>query len=320
MIDGIVRKPNELSQLFRIALMLILIVALGAMIVACDDDGEDDKNEKPGIVVTLLPQAEFVEKIGGDKVEVTVMVPPGANVHTYEPTPGQMATLAKAELYAKVGSGVEFELAWMDNLVDQNKDMLVVDCSRGITLIEMSASHEHEDEEGEHEDESNHHQEGMDPHIWMSPKNAMMMVENICDGLVQVDPTNKSYYESNRDAYLEELSQLDRDIKDGLASITKRVFMVYHPAFGYFAHEYELKMLPIEEEGKEPTAKGLTLLIDEAKEHNIKVIFAEPQFDPKSADVIADEINGTVILIDPLSNDYTVNMRSILSEMVKAME
>ena len=320
MIDGIVRKPNELSQLFRIALMLILIVALGAMIVACDDDGEDDKNEKPGIVVTLLPQAEFVEKIGGDKVEVTVMVPPGANVHTYEPTPGQMATLAKEELYAKVGSGVEFELAWMDNLVDQNKDMLVVDCSRGITLIEMSASHEHEDEEGEHEDESNHHQEGMDPHIWMSPKNAMMMVENICDGLVQVDPTNKSYYESNRDAYLEELSQLDRDIKDGLASITKRVFMVYHPAFGYFAHEYELKMLPIEEEGKEPTAKGLTLLIDEAKEHNIKVIFAEPQFDPKSADVIADEINGTVILIDPLSNDYTVNMRSILSEMVKAME
>jgi len=311
--NRMVKRTIEFGQWFRIVFMLILIVPLGAMIVACDDDGEDDKNEKPGIVVTLLPQAEFVEKIGGDKVEVTVMVPPGANVHTYEPTPGQMATLAKAELYAKVGSGVEFELAWMDNLVDQNKDMLVVDCSQGITLIEMSTSHEHEDE-------VDHNQEGMDPHIWMSPRNAMMMVENICDGLVQVDLTNKSYYESNRDAYLEELSQLDRDIKDGLASITNRVFMVYHPAFGYFAHEYELKMLPIEEEGKEPTAKGLTFLIDEAKENDIKVIFAEPQFDPKSAEVIADEINGTVILINPLSKDYTVNILSILSEMVKAME
>ncbi|NQT73415.1 MAG: zinc ABC transporter substrate-binding protein [Chloroflexi bacterium] len=309
----VIKRIIEFSQWFRIALMLVLIVALGAMVVACDDDGEDKQNKKPGIVVTLLPQAEFTEKIGGDKVEVTVMVPPGANVHTYEPTPSQMIALAKAELYAKVGSGIEFELAWMDKLVDQNKDMLVVDCSKEITLIEMSAPHEHEDE-------GDHNQEGMDPHIWMSPRNAMMMVENICDGLVQVDPTNKSYYESNRDAYLEELSQLDRDIKDGLASITNRVFMVYHPAFGYFAHEYELKMLPIEEEGKEPTAKGLTLLINEAKEHNIKVIFAEPQFDPKSADVIADEINGTVILIDPLSKDYTVNMRSILSEMVKAME
>lgn len=318
--NRMIKRTIVFSQWFRIALMLVLVVALGAMVVACDDDGEDKQNKKPGIVVTLLPQAEFAEKIGGDKVEVTVMVPPGANVHTYEPTPSQMIALAKAELYAKVGSGIEFELAWMDKLVDQNKDMLVVDCSMGITLIEMSASHEHEDEEGEHEDESDHHQEGMDPHIWMSPRNAMMMVENICDGLVQIDPTNKSYYESNRDAYLEELSQLDRDIKDGLTSITNRVFMVYHPAFGYFAHEYDLTMLPIEEEGKEPTAKGLTLLIDEAKEHDIKVIFAEPQFDPKSANVIADEIDGTVVLVDPLSKDYIVNIRSILNEMIKAME
>lgn len=318
--NRMIKRTIIFSQWFRIALMLVLVVALGAMVVACDDDGEDKQNKKPGIVVTLLPQAEFTEKIGGDKVEVTVMVPPGANVHTYEPTPSQMTALAKAELYAKVGSGIEFELAWMDKLVGRNKDMLVVDCSRGITLIEMSASHEHEDEEGEHEDESDHHHEGMDPHIWMSPRNAMMMVENICDGLVQVDPTNKSYYESNRDAYLEELSQLDRDIKDSLVNVTNRVFMVYHPAFGYFAHEYDLTMLPIEEEGKEPTAKGLVLLIDESKEHDIKVIFAEPQFDPKSAEVIADEINGTVVLVDPLSKDYIVNIRSILNEMVKAME
>ncbi len=298
----------------QISLVLILIVLMGIIVVACGSDGEGEENGKVGVVVTLLPQAEFMERIGGERIAVTVMVPSGANPHTYEPTPSQMTAVAKAEMYAKVGSSVEFELAWMDKLIDQNKDMVVVDCSEGITFTQMTEPHEHE---GEVNDA---HEEEIDPHIWMSPKNSMVMVKNICDGLVEVDPANKAYYEANRDAYLQELAQLDRDIEEGLASVTNRVFMVYHPAFGYFAHEYDLTMLPIEEEGKEPTAKGLANLIDEAREHDIKVIFAEPQFDPKSADVIADEIGGTVIPIDPLSKDYTDNIRLILSEMIKAME
>ncbi len=298
----------------QISLVLILIVLMGIIVVACGSDGEGEKNGKVGVVVTLLPQAEFMERIGGEKIAVTVMVPSGASPHTYEPTPSQMTAVAEAEMYAKVGSSVEFELVWMDKLVDQNKNMLVVDCSQGITLMEMTEPHEHGGEA--HDD----HEEEIDPHIWMSPKNSMGMVKNICDGLVEVDPVNTAYYEANRDTYLKELVQLDQDIEEGLADVTNRVFMVYHPAFGYFAHEYELTMLPIEEEGKEPTAKGLVNLIDEAKEHDIKVIFAEPQFDPKSADVIADEIGGTVILIDSLAKEYTDNIRFILSEMVKAME
>ncbi len=271
--------------------------------ISCDRKKEADG--EIGIVVTILPQAEFVEKVGGDKVNVTVMVPAGASPHTYEPIPSQMTALSQAQMYAKVGSDVEFELVWMDNLIEQNKDILVVDCSSGITLKEITASNE----DGE---------EGIDPHIWMSPVNAITMVQNICDGLVLVDPDNKAYYEENRDAYLAELMQLDQDIRDGLSGVAKRSFMVYHPAFGYFAEEYDLTMIPIEEEGKEPTGEGIKYVIDYANEHNIKVIFASPQFNQESAQTIANEIGGEVISIDPLAMNYIDNMRTLLDELEHA--
>ena len=286
--------------------VLVLITCLMAMAVACPQQTE--ANNQLGVVVTILPQAEFVESIGGDKVDITVMVPPGASPHTYEPAPSQMAALSRARLYAKVGSGVEFELTWMDKLIAQNKDMLVVDCSKGIELQQMAAGDEDEPAGG------------MDPHIWMSPQNAQIMVRNIADGLIQIDPDNSAYYEQNRDAYLQKLAQLDQDIRDGLAGVKNRVFMVYHPAFGYFASCYDLTMLPIEAEGKEPTPAGLQHLVKQAKEHNIRVVFAEPQFNPQSAKVIADAIDGRVVLINPLARDYTENLQILMAELVQAME
>jgi len=281
----------------------MIVAAIGGW--ACAGDSPD--TDRTGVIVTVLPQAEFAEAIGGDKVELTVMVPPGADPHTYELTPGQMKKVARAELYAKVGSGVEFELAWLDKIIAQNKGMRIIDCSQGISLIEQVGEDEHEDEGG------------MDPHIWMSPRNAKIMIENICEGLTEIDPANTAYYESNRDAYLRELTDLDESISEGLSGVTNRVFMVYHPAFGYFAEAYDLTMLPIEEEGKEPTAAGLAHLIDQAREHGIKVIFAEPQFNPQSARVIADEIGGKVILIDPLARDYISNTQSLADELIEAM-
>jgi zinc transport system substrate-binding protein len=283
-----------------ILITLVLIACLMAAAVACPQPTE--ANTQLGVVVTILPQAEFVENIGGDKVDVTVMVPPGASPHTYEPTPSQMTALSQAGLYAKVGSGVEFELTWMDKLIAQNEKMLVVNCSQGVPLQETVTGG------------------AMDPHIWMSPQNVQIMVRNIADGLIQVDPDNGTYYEQNRDAYLEKLAQLDQDIRDGLSGVKNRVFMVYHPAFGYFASCYNLTMLPIEAEGKEPTPAGLQHLIEQAEEHDIRVVFAEPQFNPQSAKVIADAIDGRVVLINPLARDYIVNMRTLTAEMVQAME
>ena len=292
-----------------VSFLLMVAVAL-ATLVGCGE--ETGSGGKMGVVVSIPPLAEFVEKVGGEKVDVTVMVPFGASPHTYEPTPGQMKAVAKAEMYAKVGSGIDFERVWMERLEAANKDMLVVDCSEGIQLVEMAGEHT---DDGEDQDDG-----ALDPHIWMSPQNAKTIVQNISDGLAQVDPENKDYYESNRDVYLEELAKLDQDIREGLSGVKNRRFMVYHPAFGCFAREYDLTMLPIEEEGKEPTAAGVAHLIDQAEEHDIKVIFASPQFSQQSAEVIADEIGGRVVSIDPLAKEYVANMRIVLGELVQAME
>ncbi|MFQ5996224.1 MAG: metal ABC transporter solute-binding protein, Zn/Mn family [Dehalococcoidales bacterium] len=304
-------KRFSVRTLFLTALVLLLVMLSAISVISCAQ--EEETSEKIGVVVTVLPQAEFVENIGGERVEVAVMVPPGANVHIYEPTPSQMTALARAEMYVKVGSGIEFELVWMDKLLAANKDMLVVDCSQGIELQEMTGENKHEEEQ---EGKPKHGR--LDPHVWMSPLNAQIMVRNICDGLIQVDPDSKTYYEQNRDAYLQKLADLDQDIRDGLSGVTNRRFMVYHPAFSYFAKEYELTMLPIEEEGKEPTAAGLAHLIEQAKAHDIKVIFAEPQFNPQSAEVIAEAIGGRVVFINPLARDYTLNMRVLLEELLQA--
>jgi zinc transport system substrate-binding protein len=232
------------------------------------------------------------------------MVPPGADPHTTELTPSKMTEVAEAKMYAKVGSGIEFELSYMDKIEAVNKNMLVVDCSKGIELVTSVDPNE----------------PGMDPHIWVSPLNAKIMVQNICDGLVQVDPANKDYYEQNRDAYLQKLDSLDQEIRSSLANIKNRAFIVLHPSWGYFAKDYDLEQIPIEIGGKEPSAQDITRIIDEAKQRNIKIIFASPQFNPQMAEVIANEIGGKVVLIDPLAKDYIDNLRMVLDEMVQAME
>jgi zinc transport system substrate-binding protein len=299
---------NNLTKSVFTVLAFIFIVLLAAPAISCGENGEAGKGI--GVVVTILPQAEFVEKVGGEKVNITVMVPPGASPHNYDPKPSQMKAVAKAKIYAKVGSGIGFELShYIDDVISLNKGILVVDCSRGITLQEMTAPDEDEEEHG-----------GMDPHIWMSPLNAKIMVQNICDGLVQFDPGNSAYYEGNRDAYLQELTQLDQDIREGLSGVTNRRFMVYHPSFGYFAEKYGLIMISIEEEGKEPTGRGILHLIAQAKEQNVKVIFASPQFNQEIAKQIANGIGGEVISIDPLAKDYITNMRFILDKLIQAME
>ncbi len=309
------KRRSKFTRVISVVLALLLVLVLTASAISCGQKGE--ASEKVGVVVSILPLADFVGNVGGERIEVTVMVPPGASPHTYEPTPSQVAALARAKMYAKVGSGIEFELVWMDKLVAMNEEMLVVDCSRGVQLLEMVREDTREGKEAERESD---HRGVMDPHIWLSPRNAKIMVQNVYDGLVQVDLSNKAYYEQNRDTYLQKLTKLAQDIRDGLSRVTNRKFMVYHPAFGYFAKEYNLTMLPIEAEGKEPTAAGMAHLIEQAKEHNVKVVFASPQFNPQSAEAIAKAIGGRVVFIDSLARDYITNMRMLLHELVQAME
>jgi len=287
----------------NLSLLLILAMIPILLLSACAPSAQPSV-DKIGVIVTVLPQVEFVNAVGGDRVEVTAMVPPGANPHTYEVTPTQMAKLSKAKMYAKVGSPLEFELTWLDKLVAQNHDMLLVDCGQGIGLIESADPDE----------------PGIDAHTWTSPLNVKTMVNNICAGLSQISPADQPYFEKNRDSYLGKLDALDADIRSLLTGIGNRSFIVYHPAWGYFARDYGLKQLGIEREGKEPQAAYMARLIKEARENNIKVIFVSPQFDTRSAEAIAREIGGRVVSIDPEGRDYLDNMRKVAAVLREALQ
>ena len=266
--------------------------------------GYAEAREKIGVAVTIAPLAEFVEQIGGDRVMVTLMVPPGASPHTYEPKPGQLKGLGRSRLYVKVGTGVEFELAWLDKILAVNRALAVCDSGRGIRLIGAPKGH-HDDEA------SHHHHSESDPHIWTSLSNAMVMAGNIRDGLISVDPAFEAQYRKNADAYILKLRSLRNRIADELKNARVRKFMVFHAAFGYFAGDFNLTQIAVEVAGKEPSARDMARLIKKAKAENIKVIFAEPQFNTKSADVIASAIGGQVVLIDPLAGHYLSNMEKM---------
>jgi zinc transport system substrate-binding protein len=294
-------KRFKTNRIISIILLLLLATTL-LMTSACESGTKD--SGRLTVAVTILPQAGFVEAIGGDRVEVVVMVPPGASPHTYEVTPDQMTRLSNAKMYAKVGSPVEFELAWMDKLIAVNRSMLVVDCSKGIDLTESQDPDE----------------PGLDAHIWLSVKNAGLMVKNIFDGLVQVDSANKAYYEKNCADYLDKLNSLDIELAADLSGVTNRSFIVFHPAFGYFARDYNLTQIAVEQEGKEPDADYIVRLIKEAREHDIRVVFVSPQYNTKSAESVAREIGGQVVIIDPLAKDFIENMHAIESAMKQAMQ
>jgi zinc transport system substrate-binding protein len=243
--------------------------------------------DKIGVFVSILPQKEFAERIGGNKVDVSVMVPPGANPHSYEPRPSQLTFLAKARIYIKVGTPIEFELAWFDKLRKMNPSMFIIDMSHNIRL------------------------EGNDPHIWLSPRRAETEAKNIYSGFVEEDPANAGYYRRNLDHFIGRLKTLDSEIKGMFSGKKKKIFMVFHPSFAYFSNDYGLTEVPIENEGKEPTAKELKRLIDTAKADEIRTIFVSPEFSARSAEVIAGQIGAKVRILDPLAENYFENLKTI---------
>lgn len=300
------------NKILPVIILLIVVFSGNACINGVPD--QQNGQEKLIIVTSILPQADFIEHIGGDKVEVIVMIPPGANPATYEPTASQLKAVSSAGMYAKVGSGLLFEEVWLNKIITTNPDMLVVDTSKGVTLMEME-KHHHEDENPRHNDD----EYSMDPHIWLSPVNAQIMVQNICEGLIRIDPANETYYEQNKEQYIRDLEMLDSTINQSLSGSKNRTFMVFHPSWGYFARDYNLTMIAVEIEGKEPSVSDMAHLIKTANENDINVIFVQPQFSTKSAEVIAKEIGGSVIPVDPLAKDYLSNLHEVTNIFAQSL-
>ncbi|NVM57103.1 MAG: zinc ABC transporter substrate-binding protein [Desulfobacterales bacterium] len=272
--------------------------------------------EKIKVFVSILPQAYFVERVGGERVDAYVMVGPGHSPATYEPMPKQMAELSKARLYFRIG--VPFENVWMARVSKENPNMKVIDTRRGIELFAAKPSHHAKSEQ---------HMEGhgetrglQNPHIWTSLRLVKIQAQNIRDALIEEDPNHRDYYQSNLEAFHDDLDKLDAEITEILKSLNARKFMVFHPAWGYFARDYGLEEIPVEMEGKEPSAKTLACLIECAIGHGIRVVFVQQQFSKKSAEVVARTIGGRVIKIDPLAKDYLNNMRKIAETFGRVMQ
>ena len=281
--------------------------------------------EKIPVFVSIVPQKYFVEQIGKDMVDVQAMVLPGASPATYEPKPQQMVALSKAKIYFAIG--VPFENTWLAKIIATNANMNVVHTEHGIQKLEMKAHHHHEDEVEEHgheehhdevaKDEDHHEHEGLDPHIWLSPPLVKVQASAILAALQEADPVHKAVYEENFNDFIARVDQLDSDLKKTFTGKKGLQFMVFHPAWGYFADAYGLEQVPIEIEGKDPKPAQLRELIEHARESGIKVIFVQPQFSTKSAKVIASDIEGQVAFANPLAEEWMDNLRQV-AEKFKA--
>jgi zinc transport system substrate-binding protein len=276
---------------------------------------------KVHVVVSIVPEKYFVEKIAGDLADVTVMVKPGASPATYEPKPSQMKAVAKADLYFAIG--VPFEKAWLPRFAAQNPRMKIVDITRGIRKVPM-ASHEHGYRESEIGKRKNiqhsifNIQHSLDPHVWLAPPLVKILARNIARALETQDPSHRDIYEKRLVRFEKELDTLDRKLRAILRPCKGRAMMVFHPSWGYFARTYGLKQIPIEMEGKEPKPKMLQHLIREAKENGVETLFVQPQFSKRSAEVIARSIGATLVEADSLAPDWERNLLESAQKVCEA--
>jgi zinc transport system substrate-binding protein len=261
------------------------------------------------VVVTIPPQAFFVERIGGDRVDVHVLVGPGQSPHSYEPTPKQMTRLAESDVYFT--TGMPFEEALVRRIRDVAPELVVVATDYPVPKRPVT----------EHDEHGSHAHDGgrLDPHVWMDPRLVKIQSGVIAETLARLDPSHAEEYAENRTAFAAELDTLDARIREALAPLEGGRLYVFHAAFGYFAGAYGLTQVPVETGGKEPGARQLADLIERARRDGARVIFVQPQFSTKAAEAVAEAIDGAVVAIDPLARDYVANLELIADKVASAL-
>lgn len=256
------------------------------------------------VFVSIVPQKYFVQKISGNLVDVSVMIEAGASPATYEPKSNQMVALVRSKIYFAIG--VPFEGTWLKKIVTANPEMLVVHTDKGIEKIPM-ATPDNNGKNNQHPQKGHSHGI-LDPHIWLSPALVKIQALNILEAFLKIDPAHQRFYEANYKKFIKELDEIDAQLKSIFKGKEDLEFMVFHPAWGYFAHAYGLKQVPVEIEGKHPKPSQLKELIEHAKERRIKVIFVQPQFSTKNAETIAKAISGEIVFANPLAEDWGNNL------------
>ncbi|MBN2299426.1 MAG: zinc ABC transporter substrate-binding protein [Deltaproteobacteria bacterium] len=264
--------------------------------------GVDTSSVTVKAFVSIIPQAYFVERVGGRYVDVEVLVGPGQSPATFEPTSRQMSRLSGSAVYFRIG--VPFEKVFIPKITDAFKGLHIVDTSAGVKLRYFSLTGG---------------PQVPDPHIWLDPKRVKIIAGTICSELSRIDPLHSKEFEQNLNSFEHDLEILDQNIAGILKPFMGGKIFVFHPAFGYFAQSYGLEQVAVEVEGKEPSARQLSSLINKAKAEQVSIIFVQPQFSRKNAETIAQAIGGAVVPINPLPEDYLRELENMADEIRNAL-
>ncbi len=283
----------------RILIVLLLMIPLCVYAGGNTETPEEEDDAQLKIVVSVLPQTYLVESIGGDRVSVEVMVPPGKNPSTYEPTPKQVLNIGDADAFITIG--VAFEHAFMPVIKKNLPDLRIIPGDTGI-LKRTIEDHDHEESE---------HAEALDPHIWLDPLLMKIQARTIVDVLISLDNEGREAYEARYNETIEELDALHQMILEATSDLRGTTLFAYHPAFGYFADRYGMEQVAIETGGKEPTPAQLERVIEQAYDEAVRVILVQPEFPIASAEVVARAIGGSVIPVSTLRSDYIESMTEL---------
>ena len=263
------------------------------------------------IFVSIPPQKWLADQVGGKLVSTHVLVDRGQEPHNFEPTPRQVAALFGSHLYFTVD--MEFEREISRKINQSSTSVQILDVTRSIRKISITGRN-HREGNSSLAEGFNHN--GLDPHVWLAPANLKIMATEMGSAMAAVDPVNKAVYEGKVEKVVAILDRLDQEIQHKLAPYTGSTFYVFHPAFGYFAHAYNLHQEAVEFEGKSPSPRQLYSLVSRAKAEKVKVVFVQPQFDRKSAQAVAHAIGGKVVALDPLAEDVAGNLK-IMAEKIE---
>lgn len=272
-------------NMIRLVLLMISFISFKS-----DLNGIEQDKRSEYVLVSVAPHRFFVNKIAGQTIRVGLMVPAGASAHTFEPTPKQTLLAGKADIWFRIGES--FEDKAIQALKSHRAEIRIVDLRDGIDLI-IDDQHT-----------CKHHKGSADLHFWLSPRLAKIQAETIASALIQVYPEHRELYLSNLKLFKDELDQIDCEIQSIIKDVKQKTIMISHPAYAYFAKDYGFTQFSIEFEGKDPTPKLLTKILQEAQDKGIKTIFTQPQYSNKGALLIAKQIGASVQSLNPYSEDY----------------
>jgi zinc transport system substrate-binding protein len=299
----------------KFLIILSLIVSIG-FLYGCQDTESDGIK----VAVSIVPQAAFVEEVGGDLVDVVTVIPTGFSPENYEPSARQIVDINNAQIYFTLGVPAESA-----NIIPELSDLNIVHLEEYVSDVYedryFGDEEDHDEEEEAHDDHDDHDHShfGRDPHIWLSIKRVKVMIEVIEDELSKIDPDNADVYQANASSYIAELDALETEIQGMFENKTMRTFIVYHPSYGYFADDYDLEMMALEEDGKEPSFTHLQELISFARDNNIDRIFHQAEIDSEQVETFKNDINGVSVELNPLSYNYIDAMREMAQEISEGL-